>query len=221
MKLYVLKMSGGYVRNYSRYRNKVYVTPDLANAMLFSSPDVPQLRSLAAITEPDGGQIVQLDVSLSDDSGANMKEVATMAHEEKLSVVGCVFTHPTEGNRRGEIPADKTYYYQVLPGVDVHPGDTVVVICATGWQVVDCVEVDVTEEDKVTRATAKVVAVCDMAPYNAYCDAETRRKELKRALVARRKALEGEAVYAMLAKNDPEMAALLAEYHTLGGTLEP
>lgn len=220
MKLWVLATKNGYFAAYDRYRNTVHTTADITQAMLFSSPTHQHLRRMERLCAPDAS-IVQIDFT-PEKIIPNMKEAPSMkseslAHSPNLKVVGCVFTKPTEGNLRGEIPSERVYYYEVIPGLpELAVGDTVVVVCATGWQVVDVAEVDVTDPEKIARATARVVAWVNTQPYNEHCAKLRRITTVKRKMQLLSKKLEGEALYELMAKMDPRMADLLQEFKALG-----
>lgn len=133
--------------------------------------------------------------------------------------IGCVFNKPTEGNRRGEL-SGKVYYYEVIDGIEAEVGDVVVCVCATGWQVVDVVEINcVLSDAQEARVTARVVAKVDMDAYNAYCEKEERKKKLARQLAKKKKELEGMLAYELLAEKDPAFKAILDEFKALGGTV--
>lgn len=67
-------------------------------------------------------------------------------------------------------------------------------------------------EDHDYEMTREVVAKLYMGGYNTRVECRKKASELKAKMEARAKQLQDIALYQMLAKDDPDMAALLAEY---------
>lgn len=67
------------------------------------------------------------------------------------------------------------------------------------------------------HAEGEVVARVDMKPYEDRVQKRVKLREVKKKMEARAKKLQDIAVYKLLAKEDPEMAALLGELESLNG----
>lgn len=135
----------------------------------------------------------------------------------KTNIVGCRFVYSTEGNRHGEMDERETYYYKVLPEFQecLKVGDTVVVNCSTGFQVVQVSEINAMSK---YEPTAYVVGIVDISAYEKFLEAEKTKARLKEALRARKAELEEMAVYELLASKDEDFAAMLKQFQELGGT---
>lgn len=71
------------------------------------------------------------------------------------------------------------------------------------------------EERNDVEVVGEVVAKIDMGCYNERVRSRIKAAELKTKMEARAKQLQDIALYQMLAKDDPDMAALLQEYQCL------
>lgn len=146
----------------------------------------------------------------------------TMEGVDKSVVVGCVFDCITRDNRDGALMG-QVYYYALTPGLSVNVGNTVVVNCATGFQVVKVVETEV--ENPIVNGvatyniTAMIVGKVDTDAYDAFVERQIKQKELRKELEARKKELERSEIYELLASKDPTMKSLLEEFKELGGSL--
>lgn len=107
------------------------------------------------------------------------------------------------------IPGDRVYQCANFdPGLWV--GDLCIVTTDDGaFAVAKVVEVVDKNDAKMSR---EVVAKVNMVDYNTRIEARAKAAELKAKMEARAKQLQDIALYQMLAKDDPEMAALLQEY---------
>lgn len=146
----------------------------------------------------------------------------TMEGVDKSVVVGCVFDCITRDNRDGALMG-QVYYYALTPGLSVNVGNTVVVNCATGFQVVKVVETEV--ENPIVNGvatyniTAMIVGKVDTDAYDAFVERQIKQKELRKELEARKKELERSEIYELLASKDPTMKSLLDAFKELGGSL--
>lgn len=146
----------------------------------------------------------------------------TMEGVDTSKVVGCVFDCITRDNRDGALMG-QVYYYAITPGLEVNINDTVIVNCATGFQVVKVVETEV--ENTIVNGvatyniTAMIVGKVDTVAYDAFVERQIKQKELRKELEARKKELERSEIYELLASKDPTMKSLLEEFKELGGSL--
>ncbi len=72
----------------------------------------------------------------------------------------------------------------------------------------------ITTTEELTR---EIVCKCDFSDYNKRVEDRKRMMELRDLMTARAKKLQDIALFQMLAKEDPEMASLLADYQRLMG----
>lgn len=93
-----------------------------------------------------------------------------------------------------------------IEGIEV--GDKVVVDTAGGIVVAEVTKVDVVSN----KASKYVVQKIDTAAHEKRLEKANKIKELKAKMEERRKKLQEIEIYQILAKEDDEMAALLAEY---------
>lgn len=104
------------------------------------------------------------------------------------------------------------YQYANFEG-DLKPGDLCVVCGEDGRFAVTRVEEIV--DSNSAEMYREVVAKVDSDGYNARLKFRARAAELKTKMEARAKQLQDIALYQMLAKDDPDMAALLTEYQSI------
>lgn len=90
----------------------------------------------------------------------------------------------------------------------IKAGDKVVVDTANGFVVADVTGVDVASN----KASKYVVQKIDTEAHEKRLEKANKLKELKAKMEDRRKKLQEIEIYQILAKEDDEMAALLAEY---------
>ena len=110
-----------------------------------------------------------------------------------------------------------TYYYANYDR-DLAVGDICVTISArrfkydsvpkTGFVVAEVIAI---EDASAHDVTGEVVSGVDISKYNDRVQSRIKAAELKEKMEARAKQLQDIALYQMLAKDDPDMAALLAE----------
>lgn len=145
----------------------------------------------------------------------------------KTNVVGCVFSF-----RQGDIPRAplttydkydhrdtkglKRYSYRLPEGLEVSVGDVVLVHCQTGYQLCEVVELNVLstfDDDKLAPVVCKV----DLSRYCEEVDKAEAAKVLHAQLMQRKKEIEAQMTYDLLAERDPVFAELLKSYRELGG----
>lgn len=97
----------------------------------------------------------------------------------------------------------------------VKTGD-LVVIEEQGKKVLTYVD-DILAKNVPEHVDGEVVARVDMKPYEDRVQKRVKLREVKKKMEARAKKLQDIAVYKLLAKEDPEMAALLGELESLNG----
>lgn len=140
----------------------------------------------------------------------NTKPVPTQKY------VGVRFTGKT-GQRVATGIANETYIpggntdmeYIFRRDIEVEIGDLVVCDCGTGFAV-----------GVVTRLTCGdiipkrwMVQKIDIETHKIRLENDARRKAIRAKMDDRRKQLEDEALYRMMAERDPEMAELIKEYY--------
>ena len=112
----------------------------------------------------------------------------------------------------------KWYIYRLPDDLvgKVAVGDTVLVHCNTGYQLVQIATINATS----SRNLASIAPVVCMVNLDSYI-AEVERKKslamLKRQLDAEKKRLESMVTYDLIAEKNPEFAALLKQYKDAGG----
>lgn len=112
----------------------------------------------------------------------------------------------------------KRYIYRLPDDLvgKVAVGDTVLVHCKTGYQLVQIATINATSSRKLD-SIAPVVCTVNLA---SYIDEVERRKALamlKKQLDAEKKRLESMVTYDLIAEKNPEFAALLKQYKDAGG----
>lgn len=145
----------------------------------------------------------------------------------ETNLVQCVFSWETpntswsNGDEYGHHTRPdvlKRYIYRVpsyLQG-ELHPYDTVVVRCKTGYQVCQVVALNVMSNfDESTFAP--VVAKVDIGPYVAEIERAKELKVMKKRIEAEKKRLESMVTYDLIAEKNPEFKALLDAYKSAGG----
>lgn len=115
----------------------------------------------------------------------------------KLKTIGARFDTSTYA---------KTYNF--LADIELTVGDKVVVETQHGLSVATVVEV----HERIKQASKFVVQKVDTEAHAKRVERESKRRELKEKMEARRKQLEEVNIYRILAKEDEEIAALLSEY---------
>lgn len=109
--------------------------------------------------------------------------------------------------------ANRTYdYANYIP--DLYGGDLCVVMSAQhGMGVAKVVEIVYENDIPLSR---EIVCRIDPTDYDRRVETRKKAAELKQKMQERAKKLQDVALYQMLAKDDPEMAQLLAEFTNLG-----
>lgn len=93
---------------------------------------------------------------------------------------------------------------------DLRVGDTVVVDSVNGLGLAK-VEL-VVKQSPYSKANKWIVQKVDLSSHEARIRKEKLASDLKKKMEARRKKLEQNAIYKMMAETDPEMAELLKQY---------
>lgn len=101
--------------------------------------------------------------------------------------------------------------YDFFTDLELVAGDAVVCDTVRGLAIGEVIDVVNTSK----KANKWVVQKIDMSQHESRLAREKRIKELQAQMEDRRKNLEQEAIYAMLAKEDAEMSAMLKEYKDL------
>jgi dolichyl-phosphate-mannose--protein O-mannosyl transferase len=70
-------------------------------------------------------------------------------------------------------------------------------------------------EEQASKANKWIIQKVDMTAHEARMEKMKKAESIKRKMMNRKKKLEEEAIYQMMAKEDTEMAALLKEYKEL------
>lgn len=133
----------------------------------------------------------------------------------KTDLIGCKFPLCTGRNGRIEVPsAGKEYIYRLLPG-QPRPeiGDFVVTSCMNGFQV--CVVTTLDVPTTTYKDVAYVVGVVDVEAYQENLRRAEMKKELHKRLLAKKKELEDQVTFELLAEKSPEFKALLEAYQKL------
>lgn len=112
--------------------------------------------------------------------------------------------------------SNKTYSYALFLN-DVEPGDKVVVRNSNGDLTVGTLA-RITDDghDKVKNG-CEVICVIDMTAFNKRQEQFAKAAALRKKMDARVKALQEISLYELLAKDDPELADLLAEFKSVNG----
>jgi predicted Mrr-cat superfamily restriction endonuclease len=97
---------------------------------------------------------------------------------------------------------------------EVAKGDLVVCETSRGYGIGTVVGEE-THETRRKMATAWIISKVDLTAHKIRLEKEQKMSVLKAKMTERKKALEDEAVFALLADKDPEMAAMLAEFNAL------
>jgi sulfate adenylyltransferase subunit 1 (EFTu-like GTPase family) len=118
-----------------------------------------------------------------------------------MGKVGVQFKgHPTE--------------YIFSTDIELKVGDMVVCDTRYGLSIGEVINLEVSEEQAL-KSCKWIVQRIDMAAHEARLEKVKRVGDIKRKMNNRKKKLEEEAIYAWMAKEDKEMAALWAEYKEL------
>lgn len=144
--------------------------------------------------------------------------------------VKCVFNwrqnnNVTDGSSFDEIgrkdPAKLKRYLYKLPSYlegQVGVGDVVLVYCQTGYQV--CEVVSINEPCSLDeKIVAPVVARINMTDYFEELEHQRQLKALRMEIERKKKELESQVTYDLLAEKSPEFAALLKSFREAGGSL--
>lgn len=110
--------------------------------------------------------------------------------------------------------ASKDYVFKC--DIDVQEGDLVVCETARGYGVGKVVGEEV-RESRRKIASAWIVSKIDLTAHKARLEKEKRMAEIKSKMLERKKSLDEDAMFRLLAKDDTAMADLLKEYDELKG----
>lgn len=136
---------------------------------------------------------------LKEDSSTMTK---TMEGNYRIASVRFVDGHNT----------DKTYRYACYDD-SIYVGDICVVTSAHhGFGVAEVVAIEDKTDEPISR---EIICKADFSDYDARERARKRTAELKQKMADRAAKLQEVAIYAMLAKEDPEMKTMLSEYEAL------
>ncbi len=112
------------------------------------------------------------------------------------------------------VKADGHTYYFANYILDLMPGDKVVVVSDNrDMSVAEVAEIIYENSEPMSR---EIVCRIDTTDYARRVETRKKAAELKQKMQERAKKLQDVALYQMLAKDDPEMAALLADFTNLG-----
>lgn len=145
----------------------------------------------------------------------------------KTNVVSCVFSFRQSNNPTAPSSVYdkydhrdprglKRYNYRLPEGMEVAIGDVVLVHCQTGYQLCEVVELNVLssfEDDKLSPVVCKV----NLFSYVEEVDKAEAARVLHAQLMQRKKEIEAQMTYDLLAERDPVFAELLKSYRALGG----
>lgn len=104
--------------------------------------------------------------------------------------------------------------YVYMCDIDVKPGDFVVCETSGGFGVAVVIGGEFSSE-RTKLATAWIIQKIDIGEHNRKVAKEREKEEIKAKMILLKKQLEEEAIFAALAENNPEMAALLSKYLSL------
>lgn len=112
----------------------------------------------------------------------------------------------------------KRYIYRLPDNLvgKVAVGDTVLVHCKTGYQLVQIVAINALASFDLD-SVAPVVCMVDLASYIAEVEHKKSLARLKQQLDAEKKRLESMVTYDLIAEKSPSFAALLKQYKDAGG----
>ena len=112
---------------------------------------------------------------------------------------------------------DKTYLFALLDNdVFYNEGDTVVVMTGHhGLALATIVSFENDENISVVEHDRQVICKVDMSSYNERLARVKAIKDLKKKMDTKVKQLQDNAIYAMLAKDDPELAEMFESYKGL------
>lgn len=135
----------------------------------------------------------------------------------KTDLVGCKFYKCSGRNCRPEVdPFSKEYVYKVVPGIEeLRLGDMVVVSSINGFGV--CMVTSLNRElpASLKGDVACVVGKVDYTRYEEALERDQQKKQLKSALLRRRKELDDELSLEFYADKDAEFKKLLEAYKSL------
>ena len=112
-----------------------------------------------------------------------------------------------------DLSATKVYQY-ALYEEHAKVGDLALVKARGAHKLVKIVEISDEPSDGV-EITAEIICMVDTSEYGKRIERRRKREELKAQMKARAAQLQELALYEMMAKNDSNMAALMAEYAAL------
>lgn len=106
---------------------------------------------------------------------------------------------------------DTIYTFKYDMNLEV--GDTVVCDCTNGLSVGVVVKIDMHDTNGSGISTRWIVQKVDLEVHKERIAKDNKRKAIRCKMDDRRKQLEDEALYRMMAERDPEMARLIEEYY--------
>ena len=115
----------------------------------------------------------------------------------------------------------KRYLYKLpnyLQG-QISAGDVVLVYCQTGYQVCEVVSINEPLCGLDEKSVAPVVAKINMTEYLDELYRQRQLKVMRMEIERKKKELESQVTYDLLAEKSPEFAALLKSFREAGGSL--
>lgn len=113
----------------------------------------------------------------------------------------------------------KEYTYELLPHLvgKVEVGDMCLCHCATGYQIVEIVEVNALPPANVV-AFSPIISKVDFTPYFEYMEQQRVLTAMREQIEAKKKSLESMITYELIAEKNPEFKEMLEAYRNAGGT---
>lgn len=146
----------------------------------------------------------------------------------KTNIVSVVFSYATDATQRIAQETSKAsgigmkeynYYLPEYLQGNVAVGDTVLVYCATGYQLAEIRRLNVYNPCKITSG-CDVVAKVDLDQYFEYLKHKQQLEEMKQAIHKEKKRLESLVTYELIAEKNPAFKALLENFLAAGGSIE-
>lgn len=133
----------------------------------------------------------------------------------ETDLIGCKF--PDVTGRNGDVKVDplgKEYIYKLLPGAPrPHKGDLAVVSCKNGFQV--CVVTQLDVPTTTFKDIAYVVGVISAEKYQAQLQKEALKERMYKDILAKKKEIENQISWDVLAERSPEFKAMVEAYRAL------
>lgn len=140
-----------------------------------------------------------------------VKCVFSFKNDTSLSNVWNKFDHRETRNL-------KQYTYRVPEGLELKEHDAVLVHCTTGYQLCEVVELNVIsgiDESEYSPVVCKV----DLTSYFDEVENAEKVEYMRLKLEKKKKELENQVTYDLLAERNPEFAEMLKAFRAMGGKL--